>query len=350
MSWQARRAVSLVGALLVVACIGISRADADVSASGGKIAFERSDAIYLVNADGSGLQRLTPRGWRAEAPTWSPDGTKIVFLRRHPDARDAPHVRDELYVMRADGSQIVRLTRNRIPDDSPTWSPNKRVVAFVGHLSAGAEIFAVRADGSRLSQLTNNDGFDESPSWAPHGGQIAFVYSDFPDRPDIWVMDASGENRRQLTQADTAADGGPVWSPDGRKLAFTRSPSFADPGPPRDVIYVMNADGSDQRPLTQIDANFPEWSPNGRWVAFLSYQRNGNYAMYRMNAAGSGLRRLAANAGEFSWSPDGKRIVFDRPEDNNIYVMNADGSGKKRLTRLRGGYDPAFDPVWQPAS
>lgn len=225
------------------------------------------------------------------------------------------------------------------------------MIAFVGRLRSGAEIFAINAEGTRLRQLTKNDAFDESPSWSPRGRQIGFVYSDYPDRPDVWVMDANGQNRRQLTQGDTAADNGPVWAPDGRKAAFVRSPAFNDPGPPKDVIYVMNSDGSDQRPLTQIDASFPTWSPSGRWIAFLSYQPNGNYAMYRMNADGSGLRRLAVNAGGLSWSPDGKKIVFDRSEDNNIYVMNADGSGKKRLTRFRGGvYNPAYNPVWQPTS
>src|SRR6266508_3305317 len=72
---------------------------------------------------------------RRPLPSGSPDGRRIVVLRRHPNARDAPHAGDELYVVRADGSHIVRLTRNWMPDDSPTWSPNGREIAFVGRLA-----------------------------------------------------------------------------------------------------------------------------------------------------------------------------------------------------------------------
>ena len=125
----------------------------------------------------------------------------------------------------------------------------------------------------------------------------------------------------------------PVWSPDGRKIAFVRLNT-------RLGVYVVNADGSGMRNLTPkpMGAAYaaPAWSPDGRKIAFAS-ERDGNSEIYLMNADGSGQRRLTRNLaydGDPAWSPDGQKITFVSNRDGRyeVYVMNADGSGQRSLT------------------
>ena len=136
------------------------------------------------------------------------------------------------------------------------------------------------------------------------------------------------------------------------KTSFDFSGIYAQQTPDeRREIYVMNADGSDRKSLTDnsvFDVGF-SWSPDGRKIAFVSL-RDGNVEIYVMNADGNEQKRLTNNPAEdalFSWSPDGKKIAFRSYRDGNyeIFVMNADGSEQKNLTN-----NPAYDgsPLWSP--
>jgi len=184
------------------------------------------------------------------------------------------------------------------------------------------------------------------PTPTPLGGglgEIAFV-SERDGNREIYVMSADGSNPRRLTN-DRANDRDPAWSPDGMRLAF-----YSDRTGTAD-IYVMGADGGGLRNLTNHPANdyHPAWSPDGTRIAFNS-ERDGGSDIYVINADGSGLTRLTApgtRSGGQVWSPDGTRIAFNssRDGDDELYVMNADGSGQTRLT-----FSPGNDgfPAWSP--
>jgi Tol biopolymer transport system component len=183
---------------------------------------------YVLNVDGSGLTLLTSTpGWDYQ-PVWSPDGTKIAYVHT------TDH-NDDIWIMNSNGSDPIRLTTDPDFDLQPTWSPDGTQIAFQSNRSGDPEIYVMHADGSGLSRLTDSPGFDGAPDWSPDGTQIAFA----SDRngPGIYVMDASGGGVYKLTDAPQVGPLDPEWSPDGLSLAFTASP---DRRSGSTAIYVMD--------------------------------------------------------------------------------------------------------------
>jgi len=280
------------------------------SPDGRKIAFFRRGHIYVMSAGGGGQRRVA----RGNAPAWSQDGPEIVFLRS-----------GDIYVMNADGSEQRNLTRNAASDSDAAWSPDGKQIAFVRERGGGAEIYVMNADGSGQRNLTRNAAPDSDPAWSPDGRRIAFArkiafVGGVGGNFEIFVMNADGSGRRRLTRS-AERDDAPAWSPDGRKIAYERRSGSGGGGHAWEwfVVYVVNADGSSQpRGLSpggepQQDraarAARPLWSPDGRMIAFLSAS-DGNYDVYVMNADGSGLTnvtRSGANESSFAWSPMPKK-------------------------------------------
>ena len=252
--------------------------------------------IYVMNADGSDLNRLTNNPDWDEKPRWSPDGKKIAFMSIVSDTIDDRHW--EVYVMNSDGSDQRRLTFDRRVNANPWWSPDGEKIVFnsVGDDGISA-IYIMSADGSQQKRLTAPGG---RPSWSGTGKQITFI-SFIDETSDISVINADGTGERNLTNS-AAPDGTPAFSPDGSKIAF----------------------------LSVVD---------------------GHYEIFVMNSVGSELKRLTNDTvsnSSPSWSPDGEKIIFHRGteyDDTEIYIMNADGSNKKRLTH-NANYDGLSD--WSP--
>ena len=175
-------------------------------------------------------------------------------------------------------------------------------------------------------------------------GLIAYA-SDQDGDFDIWVMNADGSDQRKLTDNE-ALDQSPAWSPDGRQIAFISDRDGTD------EVYVMDADGGNVRRLTQTsDASesFPAWSPDGKQISFDS-NRGGEWDVYVMAHDGAEPRPLTDSPGDdwiSSWSADGSQIVFESKRDGNyeIYVMDSDGSNPRRLTvnQIHDGF-----PSWSP--
>jgi Tol biopolymer transport system component len=266
------------------------------------------------------------------------DGGRIAFVSE----RDG---NAEIYVIDADGSHLTRLTDDPASDYCPAWSPAGTRIAFMSERDGNWEIYVMDADGSHQTNLTKNPAFEDRPAWSPDGNRIAFA-SDREGGFDIYVMDADGRKLTKLTD-DPGFDGQPTWSPDASRIAFTSA---------RDgnvEIYAMEANGSGQENLTGNPASdhSPSWSPDGASIAFQS-DRDGDYDIYVMGAWGSAPANLTDNLTDDdkpTWSPDGGRITFgSRPDDGayDVYVMDADGSHLKRLTDNRAS---DRHPTWGPA-
>ena len=333
------------------------------SPDGSRIAFtsdrDGSVDIYAMNADGSGVTRLTnDRAWDL-TPAWSPDGSRIA----HVSNADAFTRRDgdlffnfKIHVMNADGSGVTRLTDSEATDVSPAWSPDGSRIAFASDRDAsdlrdddlfGTQIYVMNADGSGVTRLTGvSEASDIFPAWSPDGSRIAFA-SDRDDservNSDIYVMSADGSGVTRLTGGVAGETITPAWSPDGSTIAFTSDRDGGD----RSNIYVMNADGSGVTRLTgsESDDGFPAWSPDGSRIAFMS-DRDGNFEIYVMNADGSGVTRLTTTSaegdaadGRFSeWLRSGSGPALRSAPDRIHGIPSADGAAP-------GGRDALLGPV-----
>jgi Tol biopolymer transport system component/DNA-binding winged helix-turn-helix (wHTH) protein len=185
-----------------------------------------------------------------------------------------------------------------------------------------------------LVRLTNNNAHDAGPVWSPDGSRIAF-WSNRDGKAEIYVVNADGSNLSRLTN-NLSDDYGPRWSPDGRRILFDSE---------RDgnrEVYLMDADGGNQTRLTRNNANdsATSWSPDGSRIAFASnrdHDNTYNFDIYVMNADGSNVKRIVDDLefdSEPKWSPDGKKIIFITGRNGNfdVYEANIDGTGQRNLT------------------
>jgi len=278
-----------------------------------------------------------------------------------------------LYVVDADGSNGRFLTTTPAAlagESDPSWSPDGRRIAVqssrhcpTGSTSCLGDIYVMNADGSGLTNITNSRDVDESqPVWSPDGRRIAFAAASYDGarsrylRTDIYTIELDGSGLELLVRAaDETAVFAPMWSPDGTKISYTTVTldwdyTFA--------IEVANADGSGRRRLTKpSDAEIGgAWSPDGRSIAFtrIDYGPFGSSQtcqVYVMDADGSNARRLTSDpfcASGPSWSPDGSAIALTAHFGPGLYglgVMNADGSGGVALVFDGGFSRPAWSPV-----
>ncbi len=233
-----------------------------VRAIGDTIAFSSMGNIYTMNTDGTNLIELA----RGSTPSWSPDGTQIVFSfglgRFRGDVSD-------VYIMDANGANRVNLTQGRHKNNGvPDWSPDGTKIAFDSNRDDNAEIYVMNADGKNSKNLTLHLDDDSWPRWSPDGRKIAFdslqVAGGVLNHSDIFVMDVDGANRTNITQNPRAYNTTPSWSPDGERIAFARA--IHDDITDSD-IYVMNADGTGLVNLTQTPG-VGEWHPSWKPTPF----------------------------------------------------------------------------------
>lgn len=277
----------------------------------GKLAFAGSRNIYVANPDGTGLRQIThDTEYRSTNPEWSPDGSLILF--------------------RCNGGLYAYAKKN--------------------------EVCTMRPDGSDIRYITDNDMTEEDASWSPDGRQIVFIRNECMDSErcplQIWVMDADGSDERQLTEESVESSFGPVFSPDGSRIAFDRECD----------VWVMDADGSDQVNLTQQYASgeddpcemAADWSPDGTKLAYMCLSDRSDYCGARTwnvwIISADGSRPQAVTGGKVGgmgpeWSPNGRRICFNGGPYSQIFTIAVDGTDRRRVTK---GRHSRYSCSWRP--
>jgi Tol biopolymer transport system component len=254
-----------------------------------------------------------------------------------------------LVTMNADGSNPLRLNGDETTSMSPSWSPDGNKIAFMSTEDGKPEIYVINADGTDKKQLTNTKPVDDFfglqypnyPSWSPDGKKIVYVSRPQPDHktPELYVIDTDGTNPTRLTQSKVVPDSwiivglGPVaWSPDGKKIVYA---AIKDD---RLGIHVINADGTNPVSLATANGSCASWSPDGKRIVFMSQEAGDKPSGIRlMDADGSNLIALpnkkATAQVNPSWLPDGKKIALsaDGEEGPGIYTMNVDGTQPTRI-------------------
>jgi TolB protein len=254
-----------------------------------------------------------------------------------------------LETLRADGSHLKRLPTGRWEAFDPAWSANGNWVAYGAFRSGGRGAIRIsRADGSDRATVVKTPvgafRHVSDPTWSPNGGRLVFC----ADNAQIFVVGSDGS---ELTRLSTAGqeDCRPVWSPDGRWLAF-------DSRQPDDTLalMVMRPDGTGRRTIVDRGGAFsPDWSPDGTHLLF-SGTIGSSRTLFSVSADGTERVNLTPTPHADEWlgvfSPNGKKIVYSRSRGrrglDNLWVMAVDGSNPHPITHTP--HIDEFAPSWRP--
>lgn len=266
-----------------------------VSPDGSLVVFnsDASDTTDVIDLS-AGL-RWTILPFQVGGASWSPDSRAIAYVPPTLGGRSG------LYVIDVRSGESRSLAQTASIEMQPEWSPEGRWIAFV----ADEDIYRAQADGQRLERLTDAPGPDTDPAWSPDGGLIAFSSSrddllapegEGPYTSRVHVMQADGSAERRLTRDNAPVhERMPLWSPDGRRIAFLRScdDDVCDRG---SSLVVVPADGGAERTL--VPGGPPSdfvWGPTGRWVAYVERGPGGRSHVFKISMEGI-TRRLTSSA------------------------------------------------------
>ncbi len=266
--------------------------------------------LWTVAPDGSGLTNITNTlGVEADAQ-WSPDGKRITFTSNRSGNYD-------IYVMNPDGSGVERLTSSPADETYPTWSPTGRRIAYVSERARQPEIIVMRSDGARKRSLGTFPGTIWHLAWSPAAPKIVFVqeskvegHSRVDDDEDLYSLNVRTKGVSIVADSgDSEVD--PVWSPDGKRIAFARDYCGSEADCSNSEIVTVRPDGSKLTRITRT-RDLIEFDP--------------------------------------AWSPDGTMIAYARWDeawlDVDLFVMNRDGSEQRALVMKPESLDYQVD--WQP--
>jgi TolB protein len=340
------------------------------SASEGKIAFisnfeSGSDIIvYVMDADGGNQIKLAECGF--PILQWSPDGKRIACCGPEMEVRIAD----------ADGENLYKLKLPTTEEDviwglrGFSWSPDAVEIAVAGWAfpqppedPPSADIYAINVESGEARKLTNSpDTSKYEVAWSPDGTQIAFVAlnTDSPDYWDVYVIDADGSDQRLLVSVpETNWLQQISWSPDGKKLMYVSLVVAGEIGKHYGEIYIVDVEDGTITNLTNtpdIDDCDPAWSPDGKRIAFSSGSAK---QIYTMDVDGSNVVKLTdedVKCYEPSWSPDGNNIVFyggkvQRPgggEQGWDSIFILDVDSRDVVDLIATGRGDYIRPMWSP--
>ena len=228
-----------------------------------------------------------------------------------------------------------------LDDKDPSWSPDGNWIVFASKKAGSWDIWLMDSSGNNLKQLTLDDSTEQGPRFSPNGKKIAFErhgYTNGRYTHGICTMDSNGENIKEIVNcAENCMS--PSWSPDGSRIAYALGGN----------IWEADLNKNFRKQLTNGTAVnlYPSWSPDGKKIAFSSTE-SGDTEIWVMDSDGGNRKQLTTRVGldlSPSWSPDGNWIVFSSIGD--IWVMKGDGTEQKALTDWNL-FVTKGNPSWSP--
>ena len=284
---------------------GGENAEAYFSSDGKQLIFQSTrdgrtcDQEYVMNVDGTGLHRVSNGTGKTTCGFFYANDQRILFASSHALQQECPPKPDpskgyvwgldpfDIYTAKPDGSDLRRLTNYGVYTAEAVVSPDGKKIVFTSLKDGDLDIYTMNVDGTDVRRLTTTPGYDGGPWWSPDGKQIAYRawhptdsalvnYRELlaqrlvrPNRMELWVMNADGSGQRQITQLG-GANFGPSWTPDGQRLIF--SSNYTEPRSGNFDLYLINLDGTELERVTTSDTfdGFPMFSPDGRKLVWAS--------------------------------------------------------------------------------
>jgi Tol biopolymer transport system component len=322
------------------------------SPDGEQIAFRsarQGGGIFVMGRTGESARRLTTGGFN---PSWSPDGQEIAYATEQ--TLDNPFGRgrnSEMWAVRVATGAARRVFAG--DGVQPRWSPHGHRIAYWSVVAGQRDLWTIRADGTDPQRITNDAAVDWGPVWAPDGKHLYFT-SNRAGSMNIWrvAIDETGGKTLAAPEPITVPSEYVAYlsiSADGRRLLYGSLNLTAQ------VLRVAFDPVAGKVVGTPAPVTtgsrfwfFPSPSPDGEWVAMSSAR--GQEDLYVVRSDGTGLRQLtndAANDRRPEWSPDGKRIAFysTRAGEYDVWTIDPDGSNLRQITKSPGG---VINSIWAP--
>lgn len=303
--------------ILLIAAVVVVPVFADDMRQNGRIAFTSNQSgtwqLYTMNPDGSGIVQITnlpANNAESFLPDFSPDGGRIVFcFGVFPFGE--PVAKSEIYVVNANGSGLQRLTFDGLFDCAPRWSPDGTRIVFARESprTHRTVVATMRPDGTHIKNLTSDVWGTFRAAFTPDGKRIVFETQQAGFISVVWIMNKDGSHQRRLTPAPIKA-GGPAVSSKNQVVFLN---NLNSPTSLTNTLFTMNLDGSHRRQITRPQGVShdvgPNYSPDGTKIVFASDRMSSNNSLdiFVMNPDGSSLTRVASGL-TVGGCPDGNCV------------------------------------------
>ncbi|MDM4768409.1 DPP IV N-terminal domain-containing protein [Pelomonas sp. SE-A7] len=282
----------------------------------------------------------------------APPAADLLFS----STRDGPAA---LYLLKAGQAEPEKLASG--PGNWPGWAPDGRRIVFQSRRTGNLDIYTLDLAGGEPRQLTNDVEPDYLPEWSPDGTEIVFTSwrkeaGETERAAHLYLMKPDGSGQRRLPIASLKTSAGASWSPDGKRLVYSRQMDGKGA-----ELFVADRDGGNEKRLTQDSAQdihngSPAFSPDGQWIAFYSDAGKGNAQLQVIRPDGSERRTVRAEGKNWypRWSPDGRWLLVTGPsldgaDANNMDLLAVPLQGEPQPRLVAGGPKREQEGSWRPA-